>query len=160
MFKDIDIKFVNKEKRPGRNSHHPLIAFVSDIRMIANYWLRPGNTSASTNYLSFLEDSLENLDGKKVGLIRMDSGFFSGEILDYLEMKALNYIVACRFGLQFLLAVPARLDQLPEEEFPQDNPLRTDKHPGLFLQKQGQTRPLPCPLSENTLRVPRDLDSP
>ena len=37
--------------------------------------------------------------------------------------------------------------------------LRTDKHPGLFLQKQGQTRPLPCPLSENTLRVPRDLDS-
>lgn len=28
-------------KRPGRNSHHPLMAFVSDIRMIANYWLKP-----------------------------------------------------------------------------------------------------------------------
>ena len=36
-------------KRPGRLSHHPLLAFVSDVRMIANYWLRPGNTSASTN---------------------------------------------------------------------------------------------------------------
>ena len=33
-------------KRPGRPSHHPLLAFVSDIRMIANYWLRPGNTYA------------------------------------------------------------------------------------------------------------------
>lgn len=31
-------------KRPGRQSHHPLLAFVSDLRMIANFWLRPGNT--------------------------------------------------------------------------------------------------------------------
>ena len=36
-------------KRPGRLSHHPLLAFVSDVRMIANYWLRPGNTSASVS---------------------------------------------------------------------------------------------------------------
>lgn len=68
-------------KRPGRRSHHPILAFVSDIRMIANYWLRPGNTSASANYLSFLEDTLEKLQDKTVGLIRMDSGFFSKEIL-------------------------------------------------------------------------------
>lgn len=85
-------------KRPGRNSHHPLIAFVSDIRMIANYWLRPGNTSASTNYLSFLEDTLGRLTDKRVGLIRMDSGFFSNHIMDYLEENRLKYIIACRFN--------------------------------------------------------------
>ncbi len=84
-------------KRPGRNSHHPILAFVSDIRMIANYWLRPGNTSASTNYLAFLEDTLENLQGKTVGLIRMDSGFFAKEILDHLESRGLQYIVACKY---------------------------------------------------------------
>lgn len=85
-------------KRPGRPSHHPLLAFVSDVRMIANYWLRPGNTSASTNYLSFLDDTLSRLSGKRVGLVRMDSGFFSREILDSLEGKDLRYIVACRFN--------------------------------------------------------------
>ena len=85
-------------KRPGRPSHHPLLAFVSDVRMIANYWLRPGNASASTNYLAFLEDTLSRLQDKKVGLIRMDSGFFSGSILEYLEQKHLHYIVACRFN--------------------------------------------------------------
>ena len=85
-------------KRPGRNSHHPLLAFVSDIRMIANYWLRPGNTSASTNYLAFLDDTLSRLENKTVGLIRMDSGFFSKEILDYLELKQLHYIIACRLN--------------------------------------------------------------
>lgn len=85
-------------KRPGRPSHHPLLAFVSDVRMIANYWLRPGNTSASTNYLPFLDDTLSRLSDKHVGLIRMDSGFFSKDILDYLENKHLHYIIACRFN--------------------------------------------------------------
>lgn len=85
-------------KRPGRNSHHPLLAFIADIRMIANYWLRPGNTSACTNYLAFLNDTLSRLENKKVGLIRMDSGFFSKDILDYLEQKQLHYIIACRLN--------------------------------------------------------------
>lgn len=85
-------------KRPGRPSHHPLLAFISDVRMIANYWLRPGNTSASTNYLSFLEDTLSRLHNKKVGLIRMDSGFFSGDTMKYLEDNRLPYIIACRFN--------------------------------------------------------------
>ena len=85
-------------KRPGRLSHHPLLAFISDVRMIANYWLRPGNTSASTNYLAFLEDTLSRLQGKRVGLVRMDSGFFTKDIIDNLEKKELPYIIACRFN--------------------------------------------------------------
>ena len=85
-------------KRPGRPSHHPLLAFISDVRMIANYWLRPGNTSSSTNYIAFLEDTLSRLGNKRVGLVRMDSGFFAKNILDCLERKKLHYIVACRFN--------------------------------------------------------------
>ncbi len=85
-------------KRPGRPSHNPLMAFVSDVRMIANYWLRPGNASAGTNYLAFLDDTLARLQDKRVGLIRMDSGFFTGEILNCLEEKGLKYIVAGRFN--------------------------------------------------------------
>ncbi len=46
-------KGYNPKKR-GRKSHHPLLAFVADCRMIANFWLRPGNTSASHNFISFL----------------------------------------------------------------------------------------------------------
>ena len=29
--------------RKGRNSHHPLMAFISQTRMVANAWLRLGN---------------------------------------------------------------------------------------------------------------------
>lgn len=83
-------------KKPGRNSHHPLLAFVADCRMIANFWLRPGNTTSSSNFEAFLLDTLNKIKGKIVGLIRMDSGYFDKAILDLLEVKKLNYIVAVR----------------------------------------------------------------
>lgn len=86
--------------KPGRKSHHPLIAFIPVCRMIANCWLRPGNTAAMNNFIHFLYDTLEKLKGKKVGLVRADSGFFCGEILDELEKKEnqIPYIIACRFN--------------------------------------------------------------
>jgi hypothetical protein len=84
-------------KKPGRNSHHPLMAFVSDCRMIANCWLRPGNSSASNNFFSFLEDSISKIGNKTVGLIRADSGFYSKEIFSYLESSNLDYVIAAKF---------------------------------------------------------------
>ncbi len=89
-------KGYNPIKR-GRNSHHPIIAFVNDVRMVANFWLRSGNTSSANNFVAFLENTLANFGDKKVGLVRIDSGFFQKEILDYLEQKQLNYIVAAKF---------------------------------------------------------------
>lgn len=40
------------------------------------------------------ETFTQALAGKKVGLVRGDSGFYSEEILSYFEAKPLNYIVA------------------------------------------------------------------
>jgi hypothetical protein len=88
----------NPQKR-GRASHHPLIAFVNDLRLVTNFWLRSGDTASSNNFLSFLENTLEKLENKKVSLIRLDSGFCSDSIMSYLEgkEKPLNYIVAAKF---------------------------------------------------------------
>jgi hypothetical protein len=84
-------------KKPGRKSHHPIMAFIDDCNMIANFWLRPGNTSSANNFLSFLEDTLSKLSGKKVGLIRADSGFYSKSIFEYLEERNLNYVISAKF---------------------------------------------------------------
>ena len=63
--------------RRGRNSHHPLMAFVSETRMIANAWLRPGNTAASSNCEAFFHETFEQaLKGQQIGLVRADSGCF------------------------------------------------------------------------------------
>jgi hypothetical protein len=82
--------------KPGRNSHHPLMAFIDECKMIANFWLRSGNAYTTNNFLSFLDDTLDRLKGKKVGLLRADSGFYGKDIFEYLEHKNLNYIIVAR----------------------------------------------------------------
>lgn len=82
----------------GRNSHHPLIAFVSQTRMVANAWVRPGDTADSSNCEAFLKETLHHaLAGQKVGLLRADSGFYTDSILSCLEQENTNYIIATRF---------------------------------------------------------------
>ena len=83
--------------RRGRNSHHPLMAFVSETRMVANAWLRPGNTAASSNCEAFMNETFEQaLKEQKIGLVRADSGFYTEAILNCLEQRELNYIIAVR----------------------------------------------------------------
>jgi hypothetical protein len=43
-------KGYNPKKR-GRNSHHPLIAFVAEVRMAVNFWLRSGNAYTIGSYI-------------------------------------------------------------------------------------------------------------
>jgi hypothetical protein len=42
-------------RKPGRNSHHPLMAFVADIRMIANLWLRADSGFSDKAFLNELD---------------------------------------------------------------------------------------------------------
>ena len=105
-------------RKPGRASHHPLLAFVSECRMVANCWLRSGDAHTANNFHSFLEDTLDKLTGKEVGLLRADSGFFSKEIVQYLERpeRPIPYIIAARLQkpLQRLLAAQREWTVLDE----------------------------------------------
>lgn len=86
----------NPNKR-GRNSHHPLMAFISQTKMVANAWLRPGNTTASSNCVAFMQETFNDiLQHKKIGLVRGDSGFYTEDIMSFLETQQLNYIIATR----------------------------------------------------------------
>jgi hypothetical protein len=87
----------NPSKR-GRASHHPLMAFVADTRMIANCWLRPGNASTGNNSQAFLDATLRRLEKQSVCLLRADSGFSDSAFLDHIEARALHYVIALRLN--------------------------------------------------------------
>lgn len=91
----------NPNKR-GRLSHHPLLAFVAEARLVANFWLRPGDAHSANNVLQFIESTLHHLGSKAVGLLRADSGFFDQAVLKLLEDKRIHYIISARLtqGLQ------------------------------------------------------------
>jgi hypothetical protein len=88
-------KGYNRHK-PGRKSQHPLLAFVADIEMVANFWLRSGDAHTANNFQAFLEETLSFFQEKKIRLLRLDSGFFRGKIFDYPEEEGrkTDYITA------------------------------------------------------------------
>ena len=53
-------------KKKGRVSHHPLIAFVGELRMVANFWLRSGKSSSANNFVNFLAETISFFKDKKV----------------------------------------------------------------------------------------------
>ena len=89
------VRGYNPAKR-GRASHHPLMAFVADTRMIANCWLRPGNSSSANNGHAFLANTLHRLGDKHVSLLRADSGFSDSAFLDQLDRQQMHHIIALR----------------------------------------------------------------
>ena len=64
--------------------------------MVANFWLRPGNAHTSNNFKAFLEETLSFFENKKIGLLRLDRGFYNQDIFNYLENEdtAIDYITA------------------------------------------------------------------
>ena len=83
-------------KNHGRVSHHPLLAFVADWRLVANFWLRPGNTNSLNNAQGFLEETLSNLGATVVGLFRADSGFYDRAIVAFLKARQINYLMSAK----------------------------------------------------------------
>jgi len=95
--------------KPGRNSHHPILAFVADCRMVANCWLRSGDAHTANNFEGFLEDTLNKLADKKIGLLSADSGFCHQTIFKHLEdsQRPIPYIIAVKFHAPVLRMLAA-----------------------------------------------------
>jgi len=84
-------------RKPGRGSHHPLLAVLGEGYFILHGWLRSGNTVAAGGVVEFLKEALAKLESLEwIGRVRADSGFFAQELLQYLEELKLGYIVVAR----------------------------------------------------------------
>ncbi|MHB8623866.1 MAG: IS1380 family transposase [Sulfuricaulis sp.] len=81
-------------RESGRASHHPLIAFISNSRIVANFWLRPDDAHTANNSEAFLDSALDRLGDKQVVVQRADSGFGIQRFLEALETRHLHHIVA------------------------------------------------------------------
>ncbi len=84
-------------RRPGRLSHHPLLAVLAEANFVLHSWLRSGNAGASQGAAQFLSEALGLLgDQHRIRCVRADSGFYADHFLSFLEERALPYIVVAR----------------------------------------------------------------
>lgn len=88
-------------RRPGRKSHHPLLAVLAEAPFVLHAWLRSGNTTAGRGVLGFLAEALALLPkGWRIRCVRADSGFFDQALLGFLEEHGLPYIIVARLTQQ------------------------------------------------------------
>jgi hypothetical protein len=101
--------------KPGRKSYHPLLAFEGQSRLCLNAVLRSGNTHASTDAASFLEQTFELVGECPVKYARFDKGFGGEEFYSLWERRRIGYVgklkwtqrlaaevAACRYWERFV----------------------------------------------------------
>jgi len=79
-------KGYNPQKK-NRASHHPILAFCDDLKMVVNAWMRQGDCHTSTQSDEFLEETIRIVGEGKIGLLRGDVGFYSDKIMRLLENR-------------------------------------------------------------------------
>lgn len=98
-------KGYNPNKR-GANSYHPVLAFVSELKLVVNSWFRCGSAYTSNGITEFMKQTQAVLPSHiNHVFFRADSGFFNGALFDLLESYYWTYLVKVKLkNLKQLLA--------------------------------------------------------
>jgi hypothetical protein len=79
--------------------HRSLIAGLAECRLVANYWLRSGNTVCVNGADEFLRQTIQRLPPHiRIGLVRGDAGFGNTTVQEAAETLGLKYILVQRLS--------------------------------------------------------------
>jgi hypothetical protein len=87
----------NPQKK-GRPSHHPLMAFCEETKMVVNGWMRGGKSHSNSRAIEFIKEIMLIVGEENIGLLRADVGFYSHRIMKFLEQqdKPISYLLKVR----------------------------------------------------------------
>jgi hypothetical protein len=122
--------------KPGRASHHPLIAFNDELKMVVNAWMREGNASANSGMDCFIDQLLEIIPPDRIGLLRGDKGFYDHHIMEDLEEKEVPYIIRAKMTGRLMETI---LEQ--QQWYSNDDVAKGARYTEFFYQGQGWLQP-------------------
>lgn len=110
-------KGYNPHKK-GRLSHHPILAFCDELKMVVNGWMREGDAVSLTDIIPFTKEVLKIVDSEKIDLMRFDKGFYCDELMDFLEQqqKPINYLIKARMTAKMFKAIAERKNWLSNDD--------------------------------------------
>lgn len=92
-------------KKKGQKSYHPLMAFVAETKEVLHSWFRCGSAYSSNGVVEFMKECMAHIDSRIKVIFRGDSAFFTGQLLDYLELVGAGYLIKVKLkGLVALLS--------------------------------------------------------
>lgn len=100
--------------RPGRHTHHPLLAVLAEAPMILHGWLRSGKAGSARGVVPFLQEALALMPADwRLRTVRADSGFFDQALPGFLEGRSLPYIIVARMTRTLKAAAASIKDWTP-----------------------------------------------
>src|SRR5512135_3645082 len=88
---------VGYTKRGLKPCHRPLVAGLAQAKLIANYWLRSGNSACVNGAAEFLRQTVAGLPKHiQLQLVRGDAGFGHASVRQACATLGLKYIFAAR----------------------------------------------------------------
>jgi hypothetical protein len=77
--------------------HRPLIAALAEGKLIANYWLRRGDSACVNGAAEFLRQTVTSLPCHiRIGLLRGDAGFGHNSVMEMAEELRLKFILVAK----------------------------------------------------------------
>jgi len=77
--------------------HRPLIAALAESKVVANYWLRRGNSPCANGATEFLRQTVQGLPAHiRLKLVRGDAGFGEAGVQDMAQALGLKFIFVAR----------------------------------------------------------------
>jgi hypothetical protein len=102
-FQEGAAKGYNPFKR-GALSYNPQVAFCSGTKEILQAWLRTGSAYTSNGIVEFMKQLVVHMPQRMRIVFRGDSGYFVGELLEWLDSKGYGYLIKVKLkGLAVLL---------------------------------------------------------
>ena len=91
--------------KKGAKSYHPLIGFISELKLVVNTWFRTGSAYTSNGVVEFIREIYARLPLTITSVFfRADSGFFNGDLFTQCENYGWRFLVKAKFkGLDELL---------------------------------------------------------
>ena len=80
-------------KNKGALSYHPQLAFLAGSKEILQAWFRTGSAYTSNGVVDFVKQLLAHLPNRMRIIVRADSGYFDGTLLDLLDAYGHGYLI-------------------------------------------------------------------
>jgi len=102
----------NPQKK-GAASYHPLLAFLSDYKMVMHTWFRTGNAYTSNGCEDFIRQINAHVP-TNIGKIfyRCDSGFFDNQLIQTMEDAGNDYLIKVKLKGLVQLLKPLNWDKI------------------------------------------------
>jgi hypothetical protein len=88
------------EKKRGKKSYHPQLAFCAMTKEILQAWHRCGSAYTANGSTAFYQQLRSQIDLTTRMVVRADSGYFSGSLLDELDNNGDGYLIKVKMRNQ------------------------------------------------------------